>query len=104
MKQNCILTFAKGYRMENDQKTGYNEGISLHYLLKDNLSPTGDDKERGIRFSKSSVPLDKGKNIVKVPGLYEFDFDIKSDAQGKILLKLTDLKYLSEVELLFPGI
>ncbi|WP_313345688.1 hypothetical protein [Sedimentibacter sp.] len=104
MKQNVIVTFVKGYRMENDSKTGYNEGISIHYLLTDNLSPVVGNDERGIRFSKSSISLEKGKQIIKVPGLYEADFEMKSDAQGKILLKLKDLAYLSEVQTLYPEI
>lgn len=102
MKQNIVLVFAKGYRMENDAKTGYNEGVSLSYLLTDDLSPVANNDERGIRFSKSSITLDKGKNITKVPGLYEASFDIKADAQGKIQLKLTDVKYLSDIKMDFP--
>lgn len=102
MKQNIILTFAKGYRMENDAKTGYNEGVSIHYLLTDNLSPVVGTDERGIRFSKSSIALEKGKQIINVPGLYEADFEMKSDSQGKIQLKLSDLKYISDITLNFP--
>lgn len=104
MKQNIVLVFAKGYRMENDAKTGYNEGVSLSYLLTEDLSPVASNDERGMRFSKSSISLDKGKNITKVPGLYEGIFDIKPDAQGKVNLKLADVKFLSEIKLEFPDL
>ncbi|WP_313162529.1 hypothetical protein [Sedimentibacter sp.] len=104
MKQNIVLVFAKGYRMENDQKTGFNEGVSLSYLLTDDLSPLTNNDERGMRFSKSSISLDKGKNITKVPGLYEASFDIKADAKGQVQLKLSDVKFLSEVKLEFPDL
>lgn len=104
MKQNIILLFAKPYRMEKDDKTGFNEGISIQYLLTDELSPVNGESERGMRFSKSSIPLLQGKSISKVPALYEGSFDLKSDAQGKILLKLTDVKYLSEINMVYPEI
>ena len=94
MKQNILLTFARGYRMEKDDKTGYNEGISVNYLLTDDLSPfVGDKIERGIRFSKSSISLEDGKAISKVPGLYEGNFR-----------ELESVNVLSEVQLDFPGL
>lgn len=46
--------------MENADKS-INEGVTIHYLLTDNLSPVGDKIERGIRFSKGSLPIDKSK-------------------------------------------
>lgn len=104
MKQNIILTYARGYRMENDNKSGFNEGVSLNYLLTDSMAPVDDEASRGVRFSKSSIPLSKSKQVVKVPGLYEADFSMKPGSDGKILLKLDDIKFLSEIELSFPGI
>lgn len=105
MKQNILLTFARGYRMEKDDKTGYNEGISVNYLLTDDLSPfVGDKIERGIRFSKSSISLEDGKAISKVPGLYEGNFAMRTDAKGNTILKLESVNFLSEVQLDFPGL
>lgn len=101
MKQNILVVFARGYRMENADKS-INEGVTINYLLTDNLSPVGDKVERGIRFSKGSLPIDKAKKINKVPGLYEADFNVKTDAKGSVTLKLADVDFISEVIIEFP--
>ena len=101
MKENILVIFARGYRMENDDKS-INEGVSINYLLTDDLSPIGDKVERGIRFSKGSLPLDKAKSINKVPGLYEATFDMKADAKGAVKLKLIDIDFVSEIVLEYP--
>lgn len=99
MKQNILLVFARGYRMEKDDKSGFNEGISCNYLLTDDLSPIGDSVQRGIRFSKSALSLENAKDISKVPGLYEGEFGVKTDAKGAVTLKLEKVKFLNEVKL-----
>ena len=101
MKQNILVVFARGYRMENADKS-INEGVTINYLLTDNLSPVGDKVERGIRFSKGSLPIDKAKSINKVPGLYEADFTVRTDAKGSVTLKLVGIDFISEIVLEFP--
>lgn len=101
MKQNILVVFARGYRIENADKS-INEGVTINYLLTDNLSPVGDKVERGIRFSKGSLPIDKAKSVNKVPGLYEADFTVRTDAKGSVTLKLADIEFISEVALEFP--
>ena len=103
MKQNILVVFARGYRMENDDKS-INEGVSINYLLTDDLTPVGDKVERGIRFSKGSLPLEKAKSINKVPGLYEATFTVKADAKGSVSLKLAEIEYLSEIKVDYPDI
>lgn len=101
MKQNVLVVFARGYRMENVDKS-INEGVSINYLLTDDLSPIGDKVERGIRFSKGSLPLEKARSINKVPGLYEATFKVKADSKGAVTLKLTDIDFISEIKVEYP--
>jgi hypothetical protein len=103
MKQNILVVFARGYRIENADKS-INEGVTINYLLTDNLSPVGDKVEKGIRFSKGSLPIDKAKSVNKVPGLYEADFTVRTDAKGSVTLKLADIDFISEIKVDYPDI
>ena len=103
MKQNILVMFARGYRMEKEDKS-INEGVSINYLLTDDLTPIGDKVERGIRFSKGSLPLEKARSINKVPGLYEATFTVKADSKGAVTLKLIDIDFISEIKVDYPDI
>jgi hypothetical protein len=66
--------------------------------MTDSLAPlTNEDGSMGYRQVQESVHIQNVKNIVKVPGIYEMKFGY-TVRRGKPILKLQELKFVSEVE------
>lgn len=93
-----ILLYARPYSISENGKT--NEGITIQYLISDNLNPVSTTDEFGFRVTKGSIPLDQFKNIDKTPGLYDGSFTMKTGADGKAALKLNELKFIKEIKTL----
>jgi len=94
-----IMLYANGYNMQNENGTT-NEGISVRYLLTESLSPvTGTDGSRGVGVAKVALPVEQGKNIKSVPGMYEGQFAMKAKSDGKVDFKLESVKFISDIEM-----
>lgn len=97
-KVRSIVLFANGWTMI-DENTGLNrEGVTLEYIITDNLSPVyNEDGSLGYRHIRESISIDNAKQITKVPGIYEmtFGYTVK---KGKPVMKLKELKFVSEVD------
>ena len=97
-KVRAIVTYAFPWRMEDEINGTVREGLTVHYLMTDSLQPIeNEDGSMGYRLAQESVHIQNMKNIVKVPGIYEltYGYTIK---RGKPMLKLQELKFVSEVE------
>ena len=97
-KVRAIVTFAFPWRMEDEMSGPVREGLTVHYLMTDNLKPLeNEDGSMGYRQVQESVHINNLKNIVKVPGIYELKFGYLV-RRGKPILKLQELQYVSEVD------
>lgn len=98
----AIVTFAKSWSLI-DEKTGeIKQGVSVEYILTESLKDcTNDDGSKGYQHSKESVNLDKSPKFVQVPGLYNMLYDFKPGSKGKIQLKLTDVEFVSALDVKF---
>ncbi|MDE5782236.1 MAG: hypothetical protein K2I03_12300 [Lachnospiraceae bacterium] len=87
----AIVTFAKAYHVAEGGTT--NEGITLNYLLCNNLAACKNSKDnsQGYKFSKSSLPLDRAHKLTQVPGYYTLKCDMKVGSNGSPELKPYDL-------------
>lgn len=96
-KVKAIVLFANPWRM-TDENTGIErEGITLEYVMSENLAPvTNEDGSMGYRHVKESININNAKQIVKVPGLYEMTYGY-TVRMGKPVMKLQGIKFLSEV-------
>lgn len=92
-----ILLYANQYSMA-DEKTGViNEGISVNYLCTDKLAPNPvSQNTAGYKPAKGSLPTSARNNIVSVPGLYEADTDISIDRDGKPVIKIKGVTFISD--------
>ncbi len=96
-KVKAIVTFAVPWRMEDEINGTVREGLSVHYLMTEKLTPlTNEDGSMGYRQVQESVNIQNAKNIVKVPGIYEMKYGY-TIRRGKPILKLQELKFVSEV-------
>lgn len=97
-KVKAIVTFAFPWRMEDEMNGTVREGLTVHYLMTDSLTPlTNEDGSKGYRSAQESIHINNEKNIVKVPGIYEMTYGY-TVRRGKPILKLQELKFISEVE------
>ena len=97
-KVKAIVTYAVPWRMEDEINGTVREGLSVHYLITDNLKhKENEDGSMGYRQAQESVHIQNLKNIVKVPGIYEMTFGYLV-RRGRPIMKLQELKFVSEVE------
>lgn len=99
MKQKIIVLAAKGWSLVDEKTKEQREGVSLHYLLTDNLKPFADSASgtEGYIPVKQSITIEKAKSLNNVPGIYEGEFELRSSA-GKTILALSDLKFIKSIE------
>ncbi len=96
LKMKIILLYARGYSISENGKT--NEGITVQYLINDNLDPTFTQDDRGFRATKGSLPLSEWPNISDCPALYDGVFGMKTGSDGKAQLKLKTCQFISHLE------
>lgn len=97
MKQNVIVLSAKNWALTDEQTGQQRAGISIHYVMSDNLADFTDiDGTRGYQPAKQSIPVDKAQSLVKVPGVYEAEFLMRASG-GKNVLSISDLRYIGSV-------
>lgn len=100
MKQRCIFLYAMPYSITDEVTGEINEGISLHYILSDNLLPV-EDKTRGtkgLQPCKQSVGVELASKLTQLPGIYDVDFSLTL-VKGKPVLAPIDFDFVGGVEL-----
>ena len=96
VKSKCILLYANPYSIKDEDTGQINTGVSLRYILNDNIQPVENGDEKGYKTAKGSLPLEHNKKIKSVPAVYEMDFEMKINAQGQTNMKLVNLDYFAE--------
>lgn len=100
-KTKIVLLYASRYAMPGDNGT-VNNGVSVSYLYGDSLAPVlAPDGSLGQRPAKGSLPVGCWENIKQVPGIYDGAFSMTVSKDGKPTLKLIDVNYCGEVDLVF---
>lgn len=98
-KTSIVVLYANRYSMPGDNGT-VNNGVSVAYLYGDNLAPCmAADGSLGQRPAKGSLGIGCWDNIKQVPGIYDGYFSMTVSKDGKPTLKLIDLGYRGECEL-----
>lgn len=97
MNQKIFIFHANPYKFD-DQSTGqHREGISIHYLMTDNLNDIENgDGSYGYAPAKDSISRDQIDNLQSVPGFYDATF-IMAPSKGQTRLKLSSVKLVSKV-------
>lgn len=98
MNQQIILLYAGQYSIL-DEKTGtINQGVTCNYYFNVNLvAEDNTNGTKGTRPAKSSCDYNLMSKIVKAPGLYNAEFSMNIGSDGKPVLKICDLEFLSEI-------
>ena len=95
MKTNVIVLWARPWSME-DEKGNQRAGVSIQYVMSDELRPTETDDDFGYQVIKESVSVECGNSLANVPGVYEAELEMKAQG-GKNVLHICGLKYVEDV-------
>lgn len=94
----ALVLFANPWAMEDERTGQRREGITLEYIMTDNLKPViNEDGSMGYRHVKESLTIDKMPQVKKVPAYYEMQYTM-SVQKGKPVMKLQNINFVSEVK------
>lgn len=104
MKTEIILLYAGQYQIV-DEKTGeVNQGVTCNYYFNTNLSAEDNaNGTKGTRPAKGSLDFLLMGKIVKAPALYMAEFEMSIGSDMKPVLKIKDLEFLDEVQIVPVG-
>ncbi len=90
-----IMLYARPYSIQEGNTV--NQGVTVQYIITDKLDPVSKEDEKGIRVTKGSLSVTEGPSIVECPALYKGQFTMKTGADGKAVLKLESVRYISDI-------
>lgn len=94
-----LVIFTKPWNMVDETTGEKREGISIEYLMSENLIPVvNEDGSKGVRHCKESLNTNKLPKIKEVPGYYNLSFGMKVGSKGKPVIKLDDIEYIAPAE------
>lgn len=99
MRMQIILLYAGQYDMTDDAGKRV-QGTSVSYYFNTNLvAEDNKNGTKGTRPAKSSCEFGVMGKIKKAPALYDAEFSMSIGSDGKPVLKILDLDYISDVEI-----
>lgn len=93
----CVLLFARPYSFKDKESGRVQSGMSLSYLSTNKLTPNKDDEGGfyGYQPIKDNVSFELSEKIGEVPGIYDIDVMIKPGSDGRAVMRITDLEFVS---------
>lgn len=104
MQMEIILLYAGQYQIVDERTGEINQGVTCNYYFNTNL--TAEDNTngtKGTRPAKGTLDFNLMKKVVKAPALYNADFDMSIGSDMKPVLKIKDLEFLDEVQIVPVG-
>lgn len=97
MKQNIIVLAVNPYSMNNNGSVV--EGVSVSYLTTDSLEPVRNGESLGSRPAKANLPYAWKDLFPSAPALYEAEMLLQVGSDGKPVMKITHIDYVSNLSL-----
>jgi hypothetical protein len=97
-KNKALVTSSSPYNFMTEDKREM-AGVSIEFLMTENLLPISDGEAKGIKIMKDSLPYDKKSRFESVPGLYELSFKMVPARGGKPQLRVVDAGFIDAVTL-----
>ncbi len=111
-KATIMVLFANTYEMTNERGQAMS-GCTVHYMFwgqygekMHSVTEFNPQKPVGVQRAKCSMDIELREKLVVAPALYEGTFVTTVGGDGKPVLKLVDVAYLSHVDMqpkLLPG-
>lgn len=92
-----IILSANSWKMEDEKSGQIREGISVQYILTDNLKPNIEENGLlGYKIAQETIPVSHYADLEKVPGIYDLQFGFNI-VKNKPVAKLKSVQFISEV-------
>lgn len=105
MKMQIILLYAAQYRMV-DEKTGeVSQGVTCNYYFNVDLHNVDNTNgSKGTRPAKGSMDYLLMGKVKEAPALYDAEFEMNVGSDGKPVLKIKNLDYISSISMVPVGV
>lgn len=98
MRQRILLLYANTWTMTDDKTGEFKTGVSVNFYFNLTLDPVKNaDGSIGMRSAKASMAVDRMKKCIQAPALYDAEFEMSVGSDGKPVMKIVDLDYISSV-------
>lgn len=104
-RSKILVMYAGSYNIPARDGQDANSGLSIEYYFwgenGETLAPKfGADGISGTRRSKANLNIELfDRKVQFIPAIYEGDFEMKVGSDGKPILNLTDLDFISKVSI-----
>ncbi len=98
METQIIVLYASQYEIPDDTTGEIKRGVTCNYYFKDYFTAKNNDNgSKGMRPAKGSMDFALMDKIKFAPALYNAKFEMTIGSDGKPVLKVADLDYVSDV-------
>lgn len=100
MKSQIILLYASQYSILDERTGAISQGITCNYYFNTDLhAEDNKNGSKGTRPAKGNLDYQLFGKIISAPGLYDAQFEMNVGSDGKPVLKIVDLDYISDVSI-----
>lgn len=98
METQIILLYAAQYQIEDSR--GFNRGVTCNYYFNTELRAEDNaNGSKGTRPAKGSIDYALWPKIVTAPAIYNAKFEMSVGSDGKPVLKIVDLDYVTDAKI-----
>lgn len=101
MVTQIILLYAGRYEIVDERTGVVNRGVTCNYYFNTNLKAEDNaNGTKGTRPAKGSIDYELMTKIVAAPAIYNAKFEMSVGSDGKPVLKIADLDYISDAKII----
>lgn len=98
MELQIILLYAGQYQITDEATGEIKQGVTCNFYFNTDLrAEDNKNGSKGTRPAKGSIDFLLMKKIVSAPALYNAKFEMSIGSDGKPVLKILDLDYVSDI-------
>lgn len=98
MEMQIILLYAGQYQITDESTGEVKQGVTCNYYFNTDLrAEDNKNGSKGTRPAKGSIDFILMKKIKSAPALYNAKFEMNIGSDGKPVLKILDLDYVSDI-------
>ena len=97
-KNNALVTAINPYNFRTEDNREMS-GVSMEFLMTENLHPCSDGDAKGLKIMKDSLEYGMKDKFLAVPGMYELSFKMVPAKNNKPQLRVVGASFVGGVEL-----
>lgn len=100
IQNDIVLLYANKYNMVDEQTGETSKGTSINYYFNQFKPTINQDGSKGLRPAKSTSDYELMNKVTAAPAMYRATFEMTIGSNMKPVLKIVDLEYLDEIQLI----